>query len=59
MATEPSAPKRVAFPNDDVLASEAATYAFCAKAWHRGSRYRSDLTKRIRRRCPDFSVRIA
>ena len=34
MATEPSAPKRVAFPNDDVLASEAATYAFCAKAWH-------------------------
>lgn len=27
-------PNVLASTNDDVLASEAATYAFCAKAWH-------------------------
>jgi hypothetical protein len=27
-------PNVPASTNDDVLASEAATYAFCAKAWH-------------------------
>lgn len=34
MALEPSVPKVRASAQDDVLASEAATYAFCAKAWH-------------------------
>ena len=34
MATEPSIPGLPASARDDVLASEAATYAFCAKAWH-------------------------
>ena len=34
MATEPSVPGLTASARDDVLASEAATYAFCAKAWH-------------------------
>jgi hypothetical protein len=34
MAIEPSIPGLPASANDDVLASEAATYAFCAKAWH-------------------------
>ena len=34
MALEPSVPERSSPARDDVLASEAATYAFCAKAWH-------------------------
>ena len=34
MAIEPSIPGRPSSATDDVLASEAATYAFCAKAWH-------------------------
>ena len=34
MAIEPSVPGPPASAEDDVLASEAATYAFCAKAWH-------------------------
>jgi hypothetical protein len=34
MAIEPSVPGLPASAKDDVLASEAATYAFCAKAWH-------------------------
>jgi hypothetical protein len=34
MAVEPSVPGLPASAKDDVLASEAATYAFCAKAWH-------------------------
>ncbi len=34
MAIEPSIRGLPASAQDDVLASEAATYAFCAKAWH-------------------------
>ena len=34
MALEPSVPERPLPARDDVVASEAATYAFCAKAWH-------------------------
>lgn len=34
MALEPSVPERSSPARDDVVASEAATYAFCAKAWH-------------------------
>ena len=34
MAIEPSIPERPSSAREDVLASEAATYAFCAKAWH-------------------------
>ena len=33
MAPEPSVPE-LPSARDDILASEAATYAFCAKAWH-------------------------
>ena len=51
MANEPSIPGRVASPNDDVLASEAATYAFCAKAWHlEHSLRRSSTAEAVRRR---------
>lgn len=34
MAGEPPVPRLPSSARDDVLASEAATYAFCAKAWH-------------------------
>lgn len=34
MGIEPSVRELPASAKDDVLASEAATYAFCAKAWH-------------------------
>ena len=34
MGVEPSVPGRPLSAKDDVLASEAATYSFCAKAWH-------------------------
>ena len=34
MAFEPPVPGPPSPAKDDVLASEAATYAFCAKAWH-------------------------
>lgn len=34
MDHEVGSPKRPASPADDVLVSEAANYAFCAKAWH-------------------------
>ena len=34
MAVEPSIPELPSSARGDVLASEAATYAFCAKAWH-------------------------
>ncbi len=34
MAPEPPVPGPSSPARDDVLASEAATYAFCAKAWH-------------------------
>ena len=34
MATAPFVPGLTASARDDVLASEAATYPFCAKAWH-------------------------
>lgn len=34
MAVEPSIPEFPSSARGDVLASEAATYAFCAKAWH-------------------------
>ena len=32
------------FRNDDVLASELATYAFCAKAWHLEHRLRRPVS---------------
>jgi hypothetical protein len=34
MAIDPSVRGLLSSTKDDVLASEAATYAFCAKAWH-------------------------